>query len=152
MPRLACSDEFLAGRLAGLISELQRNLDLLTSSRRMSKDELSNMRYLINNLDANWEGQCKDIGDRRWKPKEAIYKSIRDLTIAEIERRERHSGEKPPESEAMRARRLRQHDNLDGYASDGKGPVPLEYWTAVLCASGNRITVEGCSRFASSNQ
>lgn len=46
----------------------------------------------------------------------------------------------PPESDDMRARRLRSNDDYDAYASDGNGPVPLEHWT-VLTSVPRRLPV-----------
>lgn len=113
--------------------ELQQILSELSSVTRYSEVEILNMRARINSIDAAVRSQHKAIEDRRLQPNLAIYEQILELSLSELTRRENNRGHQPTESDAMRARRLRQ-DSLDVYASDGRGEVPLESWTVVLPA------------------
>lgn len=113
------------------IGDLQANLNILASQERLTELEMHHMRERIDLNDASIRQQHRAIDDRRLRPSLTMYEAILDLAIRKLKRREENKGNKPPESEAMRARRLRTDHDLDAYASDGKGPVPLEYWTTV---------------------
>lgn len=133
---MTSSCEYLAGIIAGKMSELQSILNMLASINRFSEAEMHNMRERIDLIDASVRCQHRAIHDRRLQPKLNFYEQLLELTLAELSRRENHRGYQPPESDAMRARRLRSNADLDHYASDGRGEVPLEYWTTVEPAPG----------------
>lgn len=92
---------------------------------------MQNMRSRIDLNDASIRQQHRDIHDRRLRPKLNMYECVLNLSLTELTRREQYQGRQPPESEAMRARRIRSDEDYRHYASDGRGPVPLEYWTTV---------------------
>lgn len=131
MPRISNTCQFLAGFITGKMSELQGSLDVLASQAEMSASEMHNMRARIDLVDATVRQQHRDISDPHLRPKLTMYEAVLQLALNELERRERHRGQMPPESDAMRARRLRSDDDLAAYASDGAEPVPLEYWSLV---------------------
>lgn len=131
MPKIANTCEYLAGYISAKVGELQGMLDVLASQAEFSETEMQNMRERINLNDASVRQQHREIENPRLRPKLNMYEQILELSIAELKRREQHRGQRPPESEAMRARRLRSDADYEPYASDGRGPVPLEYWTVV---------------------
>lgn len=131
MPRLTKSDQFLAGFITARQSDLQEMLNELASPKFLTENEMHNMRGRIDQIDANVRRQHRDIESPRLRPKLTFYEQVLELALSELTRRERHRGHLPPESDAMRARRLRSNQDLDPYASDGQGEVPLECWTCV---------------------
>lgn len=139
MPRITNSHEYLAGYISGRMSELHAMLDTLQSETHSTELEMQHMRNQIMAIDASIRTQHRGIADRRVRPSLDIYNGIQQFALRELERRESHRGARPPESEAMRARRLRTDRDLDAYASDGRGPVPLENWTVVNPAPSRPI-------------
>lgn len=131
MPKLVNSPQFLIGVIFTKMQELQVILDTLASEVQLSENEMRNMRRRIDAVDQSIHTQSRAISDPVLRPKMRQYQSILTLTLRELERREQHRGNRPPESEAMRARRLRLDEDLSGYSSDHRGPVPLENWTTV---------------------
>lgn len=131
MPNITQSPEFLAGYILAKMSDLQAILDILASEAPLTESEMRHIRQRIDLIDEAVRRQSGAIHDRRLRPKLTIYENILGLSLRELERRERHRGCRPPESDAMRARRLRVNDDLDGYSSDRRGPTPLEYYTVV---------------------
>lgn len=131
MPRIKNTCEFLAGYIKGRMGELHAMLDTLASDTHLSELEMQHMRQRIDLLDASVRSQHRAIEDRRMRPPLNLYEGILSLALQELTRREQHRGQRPPESDAMRARRLRTDSDLDAYASDGKGEVPFENWTVV---------------------
>lgn len=131
MPRLVSNSEYLAGYISGKIHELQSLLEVLASPTELSENEMRNMRTRIDLIDASVRQQHRSISNPQVRPKLNMYEQILELSITELARREKHRGKQPPESDAMRARRIRNDDDYAPYASDGRGPVPLEYWTVV---------------------
>lgn len=131
MPRLVKTDEYLAGFISGRMGVLQAALDTLASDVHLSEREMLNMRNQIDLTDASVRSQHRAIENTRLRPKLNIFEAIVNLSLTELARREQNRGHRPTESEAMRARRLRNDHDLDPYASDGRGEVPLEYWTTV---------------------
>lgn len=103
------------------MSDLQVMLGMLASDTEFTEFEMQHMRQRIDLNDASVRSQHRDIDNVHLRPKLHIYERTLDLTVNELARRERNRGRRPPESEAMRARRLRTDDDLDAYASDGKG-------------------------------
>lgn len=106
-------------------------LDTLASEVELTEREMRNMRGRIDAIDQSIHTQSREIYNPLLRPKMRQYQAILDLAIRELERRESHRGRRPPESESMRARRLRSNDDLSGYSSDHRGPVPLERWTTI---------------------
>lgn len=131
MPSFTSSEHFLAGFITAKEGDLVCILNVLASPAVLSDAEMHNMRGRINDNDASIRSQHRAIYDARLRPKLTRYEKQLNLAIVELDRREKHRGQRPPESEAMRARRLRLNDNLDAYASDGGGPAALEDWTVV---------------------
>lgn len=133
MPKFTSSSQWMAGHISAKINELQRMLNLLGSDSVMSRAEIINMRGVINGNDRSLRSQHQSIDDIRLRPSLVMYEQILNLAIVELGRREDNKGHPVPESEAMRARRLRQ-PNLDTYASDGNRETPLECWTVPTSA------------------
>lgn len=131
MPRVANTAQFLAGIITAKMGELQAILDILASPEELTESEMRRMRDRINLIDSSVRQHHRDINIPQLRPKMTFYNRLLELTVTEMERRERHHGRMAPESEAMRARRLRNDEDYEPYASDGTGPVPLEYWGAV---------------------
>lgn len=134
MPKVTKTCEYLAGYITANMGELQAILDVSASPANLSETEMQNMRARIDLNDASVRQHHRDIEDRRLRPKLNMYERILELSIEELSRRERHRGRQLPESEAMRARRIRSDEDYAPYASDGQGPVLLEYWTLVNTA------------------
>lgn len=140
--------EYLAGFIMAKQGELQSLLDQLTSATVLTELEMHHMRQRVDLNDASIRSQHRDIHDRRLRPSLNVYEAVLRLTLEELTRREQHRGHRPPESEAMRTRRLRR-DNPDDdtYNSDGRGPMPLEHWTTVEPAQGQaRISADDLRR------
>lgn len=106
-------------------------LDTLASEVELTEREMGNMRQRMDAIDQSIHSQSREIYNPLLRPKMRQYQAILDLAIHELERRERFRGRRPPESEPMRSRRLRSDEDLCGYSSDHRGPVPLENWTTV---------------------
>lgn len=125
------SGEFLAGFITSQQTVLQRTLNVLASEEQLTEGEMRRMREDVDLIDASVRRHHRDIHQVRLRPKLTLFERLLDLTLTELTRRERHRGRPVPESEAMRARRLRRDADLDAYASDGQGEVPLESWSLV---------------------
>lgn len=130
MPRFMSSEQYLAGYISAKMDVLQVSLNRLASHATFTRTELENMREIINMNDASIRSQHRSIFDMRLRPSLTIYENVLELTLTELARREENRGRPVPESDAMRARRLRSSD-LDAYASDGRGEVPLERWSVI---------------------
>lgn len=130
MPRLRASAHFRAGFISARMADLWSILDQLRSAASISPTEMQSIRERIASIDVNVRMHHRDIDDPLVRPKLREYDELLEMTFGYLARREANDGRQVPETEAMRAARLRK-DDLDMYASDGTHEIPIERMSVV---------------------
>lgn len=137
MPRLVTDQSFLVGFIASKMDDLSVMLNELESTVTFTARELQRMRDQLAARDAAIRQQHRAISDPLVRPKLTQYETMWRIALDYLKRREENDGRPVEESEARRAARLRSPD-LEAYASDGDGPVPLEVMTVTTMVNDFR--------------
>lgn len=115
----------MVGYISAKMDDLNILLNELESPTPFSRYEMQHMRDRIASIDAAVRAQHKEIESPLVRPKLTQYETMWRIAIDYLSRREDRDGRPVEEHEARRAARWRSAD-MELYASDRRGPVPLE--------------------------